>query len=255
MKKLMGKISIVIMMSVFVLVGCGANTAADVKQSLIMGLDDTFAPMGFNDESGTLVGFDIDFANAVSEETGIEITFQPVDWNSISLELQAKKIDVIWNGMTITEERQKSMEISAPYFEDTQAIYVLDGSAVQQISDLADRIVGLQLGSSADIALAEDPIAEKTKEIKKYSTNVEAFMDLKAKRIEAIVVDSVVGDYYIAKQPGFKKLEGALAIEYFGIGMRKEDKATLTEIEAAIATLKENGTYDAIYAKWFGGNN
>ncbi|MCE2603887.1 transporter substrate-binding domain-containing protein, partial [Pseudomonas aeruginosa] len=85
------------------------------KGELIVGLDDTFAPMGFRDESNNLVGFDIDLATAVCKELGVKVKFQPINWDSKDMELTSKNIDCIWNGMSITPERIEGMSLSNKY--------------------------------------------------------------------------------------------------------------------------------------------
>ncbi len=98
------------------LAGCGANSTSDLeyvknKGTLVVGLDDTFAPMGFRDKDDNLVGFDIDIAKAVAKKMGLKIKFQPIDWSAKEGELKSKNIDCIWNGMSATSDRQKSMSL------------------------------------------------------------------------------------------------------------------------------------------------
>ena len=95
------------------------------KGKLVVGLDATFAPMGFRDEAGEIVGFDIDLANAVAKELGVEVEFQPIDWDAKELELNGKKIDCIWNGMSATPERMEKMTLSDPYLNNTISIMSL----------------------------------------------------------------------------------------------------------------------------------
>ncbi len=240
-------------MVVILLVGCQSTTKKS-ESSLVIGLDDTFAPMGFKDEQGNYTGFDIELAKAVGDYLGIDFTFKSIDWNSNILELNSKKIDLIWNGMTITDKRLNEMAITEPYFEDAQALYVLKGSSIQSKEDLKDKIIGLQLGSSAEEAFNQDEIASKVKETKKYQDNVQALSDLKAGRVDAVVVDSVVGDYYLSKQSGFVKLDDNFGVEYFGIGARKGETDLVNKINEAIKALKENGEYQKIYDRWFKNN-
>lgn len=93
------------------LAGCGSSTkavsSASVPQKIVVGLDDSFPPMGFKDESGNLVGFDIDLARAVAKEAGVQVEFKPIDWNSKEAELSSGRIDCLWNGLTITDERKQ----------------------------------------------------------------------------------------------------------------------------------------------------
>ena len=102
---------ILVLTFIIFLTACGKKEANDlegikVKGKLVIGLDDTFAPMGFKDEKGEIVGFDIDLAKEVAKRLGVEAEFKPTEWSGIVFELKGKKIDVVWNGMTITEERK-----------------------------------------------------------------------------------------------------------------------------------------------------
>ena len=125
------------------LTGCGGgdDTANDSgwayiedKGELVIGLDDTFAPMGFRDENNELVGFDIDLANAVGEQLGVAVKFQPIEWDAKEMELSSKNIDCIWNGLTITEERAAAMSIWSPKAVPNSSLKVLKFSKSQTAS-------------------------------------------------------------------------------------------------------------------------
>ena len=162
-----------------------------------MGLDDSFPPLGYRDEENNVVGFDIDLASEVCARLGVELKVQPIDWDSKELELSSGAIDCIWNGMSINEERLDKMFIPKPYIANKQIIIVPEGGDIAVKDDLKDKIVGLQKGSTALDALMADPISEQVKEIPEYPENVAAFMDLKAGRIDALVIDEVVGCYML----------------------------------------------------------
>lgn len=169
------------------------------KGKFIVGLDDSYPPMGFRDDKNEIVGFDIDLAREVAKRMGVEVEFQPIDWDSKELELNAGKIDCIWNGMTITSERVANMYFTKPYIANQQIIIVPASSGITTKAQLEGKIVGLQKGSSSLEALTSDPIGDKVKEIVEYPDNVSAYMDLQAGRIDVFVVDSVVGRYVIAQ--------------------------------------------------------
>ena len=105
------------------LAGCGKNETAPAAQSaapaapakIVIGLDDNFPPMGFRNEKNELVGFDIDLAREAAKRLGIEVEFKPIDWSAKEAELSAQRVDVLWNGLTITEERKKNIDFTAPY--------------------------------------------------------------------------------------------------------------------------------------------
>ncbi len=167
------------------------------RGKLVVGLDDSFPPMGFRDENGDIVGFDIDLAAEVCQRLGVELELQPIDWDAKELELSSGKVDCLWNGLTVTDERLGAMYFTKPYIANRQVIIVPSGSDIQDRTGLAGKIVGLQKGSSALDALMKDPVYNEVKEINEYADNVTAFLDLKAGRLEAFVVDEVAGRYII----------------------------------------------------------
>ena len=236
------------------------DTLTKIKKDgyFTVGLDDTFAPMGFRGENGDIVGFDIDLAKEAAKRMGVEVKFKPCDWDGIIFELKSKKIDMVWNGMTITEDRKKQIGFSKSYFNGEQIIVTKSGSDIKGIADLAGKIIGLQMGSSSYFALEKNSVYPSVKDVKKYGSNVEALLDLEAGRTQAVIIDSMVGRYYIAKKEKkeekdiFSVVKDPLAVEYTGIGMRKEDTALITEIDRIIDEMQKDGTYKKIYEKWFG---
>lgn len=231
--------------------------AKEETETLIMGLDDTFAPMGFRDEKGELIGFDIDLANEVSERIGVKIEFQPIDWSMKETELNQGNIDFIWNGYTVTEERKEKVSFTKPYLENSQIIVTMAESAVNTKADLKDKMIAVQAESSAlDAINAEPDFVASVKELVEFSTNNEAFNDLEAGRSDALVVDEVLARYYM-KQKGqekYKVLEENFGDEEYAVGLRKDDTELLAKVDAALEEMKSDGTYDEIYAKWFSEN-
>lgn len=167
------------------------------RGKFVLGLDDSFPPMGFRDENNEIVGVDIDLAAEVCKRLGVELVVQPIDWDSKELELTSGKIDCIWNGMTVTEERIEAMFLSKPYLDNRQVVIVEEGSKIASVSDLAGKTVGLQKGSSAREAFDANPIASEVAQVVEYEDNVDAFLDLQAGRIDALLVDEVAGNYII----------------------------------------------------------
>jgi len=263
MKRKFTLLALTVFIATILFAGCSTttNTTADnslkdikSKGKFVVGLDDTFAPMGFRDANNNIVGFDIDMATEAAKRMGVKVEFKPVQWDGIILSLNNKDIDVIWNGLTITPEREKQIIFSKPYLQDKQVIVVKQGSTVKTKADLAGKTVGLQLGSSSETALSADAATSKSlKEIKKYSTNTDALIDLKDGRIDAVVIDEVVGRYYATKTPGvYKVLDDNFGTESYGVGIRKTDVAFKTELDKILDGMKSDGTADKISQKWFG---
>ena len=265
MKKSTSLLLVGLMASAF-MVGCGkkeepapvaATTPAPapvVVKSIVIGLDDHFPPMGFRDEKNEIVGFDIDLAKEAAKRLGVEVTFKPIDWSAKEAELNGKRIDVLWNGLTITEERKANILFTKPYLENRQIIVVLDKSPVKAKAELKEKVVGVQDGSSAIDAVNRDAeTAKSLKELKKFSDNVTALMDLSAGRLDAIVVDEIVGRYYVAKKPGeYRVLDENFGTEDFGVGTRKDDTELMGKIDKALDDMKADGTAATISTKWFG---
>ena len=221
---------------------------------IVVGLDDNFPPMGFRDEKNEIVGFDIDMAREAAKRAGIEVEFKPIDWSAKEAELNGKRVDVLWNGLTITEERKANILFTTPYLENHQIIVVLEKSPITNKAELADKIVGVQDGSSAIEAVQKDEATAKSiKELKKFGDNVTALMDLSAGRLDALVVDEVVGRYYTGKKPGeYRVLNENFGTEDYGVGTRKDDTELMGKLQKALDEMKADGTAATISTKWFG---
>ncbi|WAA11930.1 amino acid ABC transporter substrate-binding protein [Fervidibacillus halotolerans] len=239
-----------------VIAGCSNSESSEKDQDkdvLVIGIDDAFAPMGFRDENNEIVGFDIDMARAAAEIMGKEVKFQPIDWSTKENELMSGRIDLIWNGYTITEERKKKVLFTKPYLENAQVIVTLKDSDITELDDLKGKTVGLQAQSSALDALNANPIREEVGEITEFANNVLALNDLKTGRIDAVVIDEVVIDYYMTKEEDtYKVLDEALAPEQYGVGVKKGNEKLLEELQAALDQMNEDGTSAEISIKWFG---
>ncbi|CAB1251102.1 amino acid ABC transporter substrate-binding protein [Clostridium sp. MT-14] len=260
MKKKLSILAIMVFIVTSIFSGCGQSQKTDTswddiksKGKFVVGLDDSFPPMGFRDSKGQIVGFDIDMAKAAAKKMGVNVVFKPVEWDGIILSLNNKDIDVIWNGLTITEDRKKQISFSKVYLQNKQIIVVRNNSNIKTKKDLSGKTVGLQLGSSSETALKSDTATSKSlKEVRKYSNNTEALLDLNQGRIDAVVVDEVVGRYYLQKKPGlYKILDDNFGKEDYGVGIRKSDAAFKDKLNEALDSMKKDGTADKISQKWF----
>ncbi len=227
-------------------------TRVQTAGQLAIGLDDAFPPMGFRDDGGKLVGFDIDVAEEVGRRLGVRIVWQPTEWKGVINSLYAKKFDCIWNGMTITPERQKKVAFSKPYLIDGQIATVrMDEQVIKEHADLGGKQVGVQAGSPALEAAKKLPKAAAA--IREYDTNPKAFLDLEADRLDSVVVDNVTGRYYMATRPGkFRALPGYITKEAFGVAFRMEDAALRGMVQKTIDEMIADGSMGKISRKWFG---
>ncbi len=222
------------------------------KGTIIVGMDDSFPPMGYR-ENGELVGYDVDLAKEVGRRLGVEVELLAIDWKAKELELNSKNIDVIWNGFTITDERKENLLMSEPYCQNAQIIIVNADSDYDTLADLAGKNVAVQDGSSAQEAIAENEEFASSITQLDFKENVTALMDLSVGQVDAVAVDLVVANYYLAKDPGkYRILDEQLAPEEYGIGFRKGEQAFLDQVWGAIEDMQADGTFDEITERWFG---
>lgn len=244
------------------LTGCGGEDTTDDsgwayienKGELVIGLDDTFAPMGFRDENNQLVGFDIDLANAVGEQLGVAVKFQPIEWDAKEMELTSKNIDCIWNGMSVTDERREQMALTKMYFNNCNIVMSKSSAVnVTKEEDLANYKIGTQVDSSALKVMQEsdkwDLYADNVSE---FPTFDEAIMALQGDRVDVIVVDQVLGEYKNSKmdEPLFT-CDFNFGDDFFAIGCRKGEQDVADKISDAIQALIDNGEAAKISEKWF----
>jgi polar amino acid transport system substrate-binding protein len=219
----------------------------------VVGLDDSFPPMGFRDDKNEIVGFDVDLAKEVGKRLGMEVVLQPINWDTKELELDSGNIDVIWNGLTITDERKQAMDFTKPYLQNDQVIVVKKDSPIKTKADLAGKNIGVQKGSSAYDAFTADPISQQTASLNEYPENVSALSDLGIGRIDAVIVDSIVARYYITSEKAdYVVLSESLSPELYGVGIKKGNTELQKKIQDAMDAMIADGTAASISTKWFG---
>lgn len=227
------------------------------KDTLIMGMDDAFAPMGFKDENGEITGFDVDLAKALADKLNKKIEFQPIDWTMKETELSSGNIDLIWNGYTINDDRKKKVDFSVPYLKNQQVIVTLSNSSIKNKEDLKGKKIGAQNESSAISAM------EKEEDLYSsfnggsaitFEDNNQALMDLEAGRIDAVVADEILVRYYISLkgENKFNILDENFGEEEYGVGIRKGDSEMVEAFNEAYKELQDEGTLAEISIKWFG---
>ena len=249
----------VLIFTMLALTGCGdkdKEADADAKETIIVGLDDTFAPMGFRDESGELVGFDIDLARAVAEELGMNVEFKPIDWKANEAELSAGTVDCLWNGMSVTPDRIEGMALTYKYLNNKIVLMSLADSDLDVTSadQLKDLKIGTQAGSAALEMLqaneAYDSFKDNISEYDKYDT---AIMDLKAGRVDVIAVDQVLGEYTNNNLGGeMKECTYSLGDDFYTIGCASDNTELRDKINDALKKLIDDGKATEISEKWFG---
>ncbi len=257
MKKILATV-----LAALLMMTCAAALAEDTgladvlaKGKLIMGFDEAYPPFGFVSEDGEHVGFDIDLAKEVAKRLGVELVLQPISWDAKELELNGGNIDCIWSGLTITEERKAQMTFTIPYVANEQIMVVMADSGIASMADTAGKVLGTQTASASVDALEANPaVKDALGEIVLSDDFVAALMDLRLGGIDVLLIDSTVGNYYIAQQAdpsAFVVLPEVLQAEEYGIAVRKGEATLADAITAQLIAIQEDGTLDAIRAVWF----
>ncbi len=279
-KKALVKVLGLALAAVFTFAGCGADNSASSsnestatstaavstaasdqswdkvkeKGEFVLGLDESFPPMGFRDDNNNIVGFDVDLAQEVANRLGVKLKLQPINWDTKDQELNTGNIDCIWNGFTITDDRKASILFSDPYMKNQQVLVVLADSSYKTLADLKGKSVALQASSSAADALNANPdFKASLKEVVELKDNNLCLMDLKTGNVEAVAMDEIVARYYIQmKSEKYKVLDEGLTKEEYGIGFRKTDEQLMTKVNDTLKEMAKDGKMAEISNKWFG---
>ncbi|HJF48069.1 MAG TPA: amino acid ABC transporter substrate-binding protein [Limosilactobacillus oris] len=261
---------LILLIPTFLLGGCESVTTRantqdtwsriERRKKVVVGLDDSFVPMGFREKNGKLVGYDVDLAKAVFKQYGIKVDFQTIDWSMKETELKNGTIDLLWNGYSMNPSREKKVAFSRPYLDNRQVLVTKKSSHIDGLSGMAGKSLGVQNGSTGAAVLDAKPKLLKDKIKNKsavlYDTFSDAFIDLNANRIQGILMDQVYADYYVDHQKdknAYQVYESKqLPAEYFGVGMRKGDKTLRKKINQGLGRLQRDGQLRQINEKWFG---
>ena len=263
------KLLITLLISVLIISGCASGgkdkprkdnwEAFQKDKKIVIGFDNTFVPMGFQDKSGKNVGFDIDLANSVFEKYGIKLEWQAINWDLKETELKNGNIDLIWNGYSKTKERESVVQFTKQYMINEQVVVVKKSKKIKNISELKDKILGAQNGSSGYDTFNEKPEVlkniVKSNDATQYESFNEALIDLENDRIDALLIDKVYANYYLKQQnklQDFDILNAGFDSEAFAVGARKADVTLVNKVNEAFSKLYEEGKFQEISNKWFG---
>lgn len=226
-----------------------------LTNEIVVGLDVNVPTMGFINENNEIVGFDIDLAKEAFCDK--KIIFQPIDWDSKELELNSGKIDVIWNGLSQTPEREQNMLLTKTYMKNRQIVIVNKNSKIENIEDLKDKVVCVQKGATGAEAFKKHKISEQVKEIIELENMINCLNEVETLKSDATVVDEVIAKYYLNKKgfaENFKILNQEISIENYAIAVKKDNFELKNEIENRLSALDKSGKGAEISRKWFGSN-
>lgn len=260
MKKILKKLTMVLAVIAIMVgvVGCNKQDKSTNDNEVVIGYDNTYFPMGYLDDNGDTVGFDVDLAKETFERLNMDVKFQSIDWSMKETELNTGNIDAIWNGYSLTEERKAKVAYTDAYMKNSQLIVTLKDSTIKSKEDLKGKIVGTQQGSAGLEALEKDEDILNSLDGSPilYDTFDKVFRDLEAERIDAIVGDETLVKYYISQkgEEKYKILDDNFGTEDYVVAFRKDDTELRDKVNNTINEIKDDKSFDEIYNKWFGKN-
>ncbi|WP_026490188.1 basic amino acid ABC transporter substrate-binding protein [Butyrivibrio sp. XBB1001] len=247
MKNKIISVVLVAMMMVASLAGCGSSSSS--KETLVVGTNAAFPPFEYIGDDGNPDGFDVALIKAIGEKIGMDVQIQDMEFDSLVSSIGGK-IDVAIAGMTVTEERQKTVDFSDPYYEAVQAVIVPKGSAIATADDLKNCKIGVQLGTTGEFIADEIEGAE----VSAYNKAIDAVNDLNNGRLDLVIVDknpaAVFGTQYADQVDVIDGSAFDFEAEFYAIALPKGNTELAEKINNAIAELKKDGTYDSLIAKY-----
>ena len=229
------------------------------QKTIVIGFDNTFVPMGFQDKSGKNIGFDIDLANEVFKKYNIKVQWQAINWDLKETELKNGNIDLIWNGYSKTSEREKTVLFSDEYMINEQVIVTKKSKNIVNKDQLKDKVLGAQTGSSGYDSFNSNPEIlkriVKNNDATQYESFNEALIDLENDRIDALLIDRVYANYYLKQQnklQDYNIINAGFEGDSFAVGARKADTTLVKKVNEALKELYKEGKFQEISNKWFG---
>ena len=219
------------------------------KGSMVIGYT-VYEPMNYTDADGNFTGFDTELATAVCEKLGVEPEFVEINWDTKVVELDAKSIDCIWNGMTLTEDIMANTATTKAYAKNAQVVVVKDGTDYTSTADLADKTVVAEAGSAGEAAIQGDENLSKADYVSK-SVQTDCLMEVAAGTADAAVLDLTLANAMIGEGTDYASLKivDELNAEEYGVAFRKGSDAA-EAVNAAFDELTADGTMQALADKY-----
>jgi polar amino acid transport system substrate-binding protein len=236
--------------SLFVMTMPGNVLGADTPKVVTVASDATWPPMEMIDENKNLVGFDIDYMNAVAKEAGFKAVIKNTAWDGIFAGIGVGKYDAIISSVTITDKRKKAMDFSIPYVNAGQVLVVPVASSAKVIADLKGKTLGAQIGTTGAMEIKK----VKGVELKSYDEIGLTFEDMAAGRIDGVVCDTPIAANYALQKDSYKgkfKIVGKpFTQEHYGIVVKKGNKALVELINKGIKAVQAKGIDKQLEKKW-----
>ena len=194
-------------------------------------------------------GFDVELGQAIAARLGLKYRFAATAWNSLLPDLKAGKYDMVLAAMTITYERSKTVDFSNPYFNTDQSVVVPAGSPIKSGDDLAGKVVGVLNESTPQDAAEQIKVL---KGINKYNTIDEVYAALLSGKVDAMIMDLSIADYRSSRDHKTTVVAPIKTGENYGVAVKKGSTTLRQKVNGALQQIKQDGTYNKIYSKWFG---
>lgn len=209
-----------------------------------------YEPMNYTDESGTFTGFDTELATAVCEKLGVEPDFVEINWDTKETELAAKSIDCIWNGLTLTDDREENMACTKPYVKNAQVVVVKDGTDYTSTADLIGKTVVAEAGSAGETTITENADLSQADFISK-AVQTDCLMEVAAGTADAAILDLTLASAMIGEGTDYANLKmvDELNVEEYGVAFRKGSDVA-EAVDNAFDELKADGTMQALADKY-----
>jgi ABC-type amino acid transport substrate-binding protein len=216
-------------------------------EPLTVGSDIPYPPFE-QGKPGEYTGFDIELMKAIGEKIGRKAEFQDTSFETIFRDVAQGKFEAVISAATITEEREKAVDFSNPYYLSEQAVLVKEGSDVKSIKDLEGQTVAAQQGTTG-LELAKEELGGS--EIRPFPEGPDAVNALKAGTVEGVIIDAPVAQNAVEKSGGVEIAEKIPTEEEYGIAVAQGEEELLEEINEGLEEVMDDGTYKTIYEKWF----
>ena len=250
MKKIIALILAILMVAS--LAACGASndaaTADESKPELVMGTNAAFPPYEFYDEDGkTIIGIDAEIAQAVADKLGMKLTIKDMEFDSLLTAVQSNAVDIVFAGLTVSEERKQSVDFTMTYATGVQVVIVPNDSEIASVDDLAGKTIGVQAGTTGDIYCTDEFGQEN---VKQFTNGALAVAALQNGQVDCVVIDNEPAKSFVAANEGLKILDTEYAVEDYAAAISKENTELTAKVNEAMEALKADGTIDAILAKY-----
>lgn len=246
MKKFLALMMVAVM--AIAMVACGTQTANDAeKPVLTMGTNAAFPPYEFVDENNNVVGIDAEIAAAVAEKLGMKLEIKDMAFDSLITAVSSGAVDVVLAGMTVTPEREESVNFSKSYATGIQVVIVPEDSAIATIDDLDGKKIGVQSGTTGDIYCADDYGEDA---VARYDNGALAVAALKNGQVDCVVIDNEPAKAFVTANEGLKILDTEYITENYAAAFAKENTELLEKFNAALAELDAEGKLAEIIAKY-----